>query len=174
MCREGVIEWFETSGYRKVPLSTCVDGLNLDHQPGRSHPCPGKEEEYYHRRRGLHGFALVYVILLTFGMAGLAGYIFWKKCADGRFGQIRLGEDSGSQPFYIQYPLIAISGIVAAAILLPDAIVSGYKWLRQKLSRQRRFTSRQSFSRGGYAALANESFTDAELLDDVEASEEDI
>jgi len=172
---EDVTEWFETSGYRKVPLSTCQGGLNLDRQPTKSHPCPGKEDQYYEGGRGLHGWALAYVILLTFGMAGVAGYIFWKKCADGRFGQIRLGEgDPTSQPFYIRYPLIALSGIVAAAVLLPDAIVSGWKWIRAKLARQRRFTSRQSFARDGYASLANESFTDAELLDDVEAGEEDL
>ena len=176
VCKEeGVIEWFETSGYRKVPLSTCQDGLNLDRQPTKSHPCPGKEDQYYQGSRGLHGWGLAYVILLTFGMAGLAGYIFWKRCADGRFGQIRLGEgDASSHPFYIRYPLIAISGIMAAAVLLPDVIVSGWKWLRVKFARQRRFTSRQSFARDGYASLANESFTDAELLDDVEAGEEDL
>ena len=172
---EGVIEWFETSGYRKVPLSTCQGGLNLDRQATKSHPCPGKEDQYYQGGRGLRGWGLAYVILLTFGMAGLAGYIFWKRCADGRFGQIRLGEgDALSQPFYIRYPLIAISGIMAAAVLLPDVIVSGWKWLRGKFARQRRFTSRQSFARDGYASLANESFSDAELLDDVEASEEDL
>jgi len=173
--QEGVVEWFETSGYRKVPLSTCEGGLILDKPLTKSHPCPGKEDQYYEGRRGLHGWALAYVILLTFGMAGVAGYIFWKRCADGRFGQIRLGEgDPSTQPFYIRYPLIALSGIMAAAILLPDAIVSGWKWLRGKLRRQKRFTTRQSFQRGGYAALANESFSDAELLDDVEAGEEDL
>jgi len=172
--QEGVIEWFETSGYRKIPLSTCHGGLNLDRQPTKSRPCPGKEDQYYDRKRGgLRGWGLAYVILLTFGMAGLAGYIFWKKYADGRFGQIRLGEDA-SQPFYVRYPLIAISGVWAAAVLLPDAIVSGWKWVRAKFARTKRFTSRESFARGGYAALANESFTDAELLDDVEAGEEDI
>jgi len=176
VCKEeGAVVWFETTGYRKVPLSTCEGGLNLDRIPARSHPCPGKEDQYYQGSRGLHGWALAYVILLTFGMAGVAGYIFWKRCADGRFGQIRLGEgDPSSQPFYIRYPLIAISGLVAAAVLLPDAIVTGWKWIRAKLTRQKRFTSRQSFARGGYAALANESFTDAELLDDVEAGEEDL
>jgi Sortilin, neurotensin receptor 3, C-terminal len=169
-------EWFETSGYRKVPLSTCVGGLNLDRQPAKSHPCPGKEDEYYEEKGGLRGWALAYVILLTFGMAGVAGYIFWKRCADGRFGQIRLGEgDPSSQPFYIRYPLIAISGIIAMAILLPDAIVSGWKWLGAKFARQKRFTTRRSLQRGGaYTALGNESFTDAELLDDVEAGEEDL
>jgi hypothetical protein len=172
--QEGVVEWFETSGYRKVPLSTCQGGLNLDRQPAKSHPCPGKEDQYYEEKRGLHGWALAYVILLTFGMAGVAGYIFWKRCADGRFGQIRLGEGDGSQPFYLRYPLIAISGIMIAAALLPDVIVSAWKWVRGKLARQRRYTSRQSFARDGYAALANESFSDAELLDDVEAGEEDL
>jgi Sortilin, neurotensin receptor 3, C-terminal len=172
---EDVVEWFETTGYRKVPLSTCDGGLNLDRQPTKSHPCPGKEDQYQQGRRGLHGWALAYVILLTFGMAGVAGYIFWKRCADGRFGQIRLGEgDPSSQPFYIRYPLIALSGIVAAAILLPDALLSGWKWVRARFARQRRFTSRQSFARDGYSTLATESFSDAELLDDVEAGEEDL
>jgi hypothetical protein len=173
--QEDVIEWFETTGYRKVPLSTCEKGVNLDRIPALSHPCPGKEDQYYQGGRGLRGWALAYVILLTFGMAGLAGYIFWKRCADGRFGQIRLGEgDSASQPFYIRYPLIAISGIVAAAVLLPDVLISGWKWVRAKLARQRRYTTRQSFARGGYASLANDSFTDAELLEDVDAGEEDL
>jgi hypothetical protein len=173
--QEGVVEWFETSGYRKIPLSTCQGGLILDHKSTKSHPCPGKEDQYYQGSRGLHGWLLAYIILLTFGMAGVAGYIFWKRCADGRFGQIRLGDgDPSSQPFYIRYPLIAISGIVAAAVLLPDVIVSAWKWIRGKFARQRRFTSRESFARGGYASLANESFTDAELLDDVEAGEEDL
>jgi hypothetical protein len=176
VCKEeGVVEWFETSGYRKVPLSTCQGGLNLDRLPTKSHPCPGREDDYYKKSRGLHGWGLAYVILLVFGLTGVAGYIFWKRCSDGRFGQIRLGEgDAASQPFYIRYPLIAISGVMAAAVLLPHAIVSGWSWLRTKFTRQKRFTSRQSFARNGYASLANESFSDAELLDDVEAGEEDL
>jgi hypothetical protein len=172
---EDVFQWFETTGYRRVPLSTCEGGLNLDRIPAESHPCPGKEDQYSKRRGGLRGWALAYVIILSFGMAGVCGYIFWRRCADGRFGQIHLGEgDSSSQPFYIRYPLIAISGIVAAAILLPDGIISCWQWIRSKFTRQKRFTSRQSFARGGYDALANDSFTDAELLDDVEAGEEDL
>jgi hypothetical protein len=110
--QEGTIEWFETSGYRMVPLSTCEGGLNLDRQLTKSNPCPGKADQYYKGTRGLHGWALAYVILLTFGMAGVAGYIFWKRCADGRFGQIRLGEgDHAPQPFYIRIRLLQCRGL---------------------------------------------------------------
>ncbi|AMD21871.1 HFR016Cp [Eremothecium sinecaudum] len=91
-----LIEYYETVAYRKIPMSTCQGGLQLDKQT-KPRPCPGKEREF-RRKYGAYDrialfcwtilwivfFALMYVVYVR-GIRRNGGF--------SRFGEIRLGDD---------------------------------------------------------------------------------
>ncbi|CAI4037670.1 hypothetical protein SMKI_03G1470 [Saccharomyces mikatae IFO 1815] len=91
-----LIEYFESSGYRKIPLSTCQGGLKLD-GPLTPHPCPGKEAEFkekYSANAGIYAFVYVTILLVVFfatwfvydrGIRRNGGF--------ARFEEIRLNDD---------------------------------------------------------------------------------
>ncbi|QPG76801.1 hypothetical protein FOA43_004195 [Brettanomyces nanus] len=92
-----VLEYWEPTGYRKVPLSTCEGGLELD--KWASHPCPGKENDYKkEHHNGIRGFALFMVITLPL-LAFLVSVAFVydkgirRNGGFQRFGEIRLDDD---------------------------------------------------------------------------------
>ncbi|CCH43146.1 putative membrane protein [Wickerhamomyces ciferrii] len=90
-------EYFEPTGYRKIPLSTCVGGQEFDKFDPI--PCPGKEDEFNKKTgRGLHGFNLAIVIIVPILVFLFAVWFVYEKGIrrNGgfqRFGEIRLGED---------------------------------------------------------------------------------
>lgn len=91
-----LVEYFQSTGYRKIPLSTCQGGLKLD---GRTEPlpCPGKEKEFK-QKYGISGssfFMLFFVPFLFFVSAGWFVYDRGIRRNGGfaRFGEIRLGDD---------------------------------------------------------------------------------
>jgi len=141
-----MIEYYEPTGYRRIPMTTCEGGLALD--VSRSHPCPGKEDEY-EEKRGLHGFALFCVIVLPITTAILVGRWIWIK-TDGKFGQIRLGEENSQSPL-VHYPILILSAIVAFGMTLPTIFRATGHAISSMFRRSKRFTTRSSFSRnGGY------------------------
>jgi len=132
--------WWEPTGYRKIPLSTCAGGQELDKIEER--PCPGYEEEYK-RRHGLGGFAVFMIVLVSLGAAGGIGYWVWDQynkrggLAGMGFGQIRLGESlssipggqgrsTGESPF-ITIPVAIIAAVVAVAKTLPLLLTSLFR-----------------------------------------------
>ncbi|KAF2636353.1 vacuolar protein sorting/targeting protein 10 [Massarina eburnea CBS 473.64] len=173
VCKSGVDEWWEITGYRKIPISTCSGGLEMDHT-SQSHPCPGHEEEY-ERKHGISGFGIFLAVVLPFAAAGGIGYYLWKHW-DGKFGRIRLGEGGRGGTFdsdspLIKWPVAAISGLVAVGAAIP--LLVGSLWRNVSGGRGyggRTYTSRSSFARGrgDYAAVEDEG----ELLG--EDSDEDV
>lgn len=132
-CKEHpeAVEYYDATGYRKIPLSTCEGGKEFDKQ-AEMHVCPGKEEEFQ-QRHGISGVGLFFAITLPVGFAAAAGwwvYRNWHK----QFGQIRLGDTSSSHGFgdgafssdspFVRYPIIAVSALVAVAGAIP-LVVSG-------------------------------------------------
>ncbi|EJS44657.1 pep1p [Saccharomyces arboricola H-6] len=91
-----LIEYFESSGYRKIPLSTCEGGLKLD-TPSSPQPCPGKEKEFkekYSVRAGPFAFVFIIILLIIF----FAAWFVYdrgirRNGGFARFGEIRLGDD---------------------------------------------------------------------------------
>lgn len=83
------IEYYDVSGYRRIPLTTCVGGLEMD-KTGDSHPCPNKEDEF-NRKHGISGVGLFFAIVIPIAVATCAGWWVWRNW-EGKFGQIRLGE----------------------------------------------------------------------------------
>ncbi|KAK3936073.1 hypothetical protein QBC46DRAFT_37611 [Diplogelasinospora grovesii] len=188
-------EYFEPTGYRRIPLTTCVGGTAYD-QAAPSHPCAGHEDEY-DRAHATSGLAIFFAIAISLGVAGVAGWYVWRNWS-GKIGQIRLGEQ-GSSSFspiidsdrpWVRYPVIALSAGVAVVMAMP--LVASSLWRMAKGAAERwgiggsgrgswsplgngglggrRFTTRDSFARGrgDYASVDDD---EGELLGD-ESDEE--
>ncbi|KAL2756760.1 hypothetical protein ACRALDRAFT_1041229 [Sodiomyces alcalophilus JCM 7366] len=173
------IEYYEPTGYRRIPLTTCRGGNELD-KASTSHPCKGKEEEY-ERLRGTSGVAIFFAVVIPFAVAGGIGWWVYRNWND-QFGQIRLGESRGldNDAPWVRYPVIAVSAVVALAAALPLVVSALWRNATSAYERvsggggwfggSRRFTTRDSFARGRgvYSAIDDEG----ELLGD--DSDEDV
>ncbi|KAH9883738.1 vacuolar protein sorting [Xylariomycetidae sp. FL2044] len=175
-------EYYEPSGFRKIPLTTCKGGDELD-KATTPHACPGHEEEFK-KTHGTSGVAIFFAVVIPVGLASAAGWWVYRNW-QGKFGQIRLGEQSAldSDSPWVKYPVVAVSAMVAVIGALPllvgsvwrsassafQRMIGGgdssgrYSWLRG--GSQRRFTTRDSFARGrGDYAIVDED--EGELLGD--------
>lgn len=189
----GLIEYYEPTGYRKIPLSTCVGGTEYDKQ-SEPKACPGKESEYEERHR-ISGVGLFFAITIPIAFAGAAGWWVWRNWS-GKFGQIRLGDTSGpgfgggafeSDSPFVRYPVIALSAAVAVAGAIPLVVAAlwrsgvaavdrlrygdGGSFSRLAGGGARPFTTRDSFARGrgDYATVDDD---EGELLG--EDSDEEV
>ncbi|KAI1387058.1 Oligoxyloglucan reducing end-specific cellobiohydrolase [Hypoxylon trugodes] len=184
VCKENPdeFEYYEPSGFRRIPLTTCKGGFEPD-KALTPHACPGHEEEF-EKARGISGIGLFIAIVVPMGFAAAAGWWVYRNW-QSKFGQIRLGEQGGldSESPLVKYPVVAVSAVVAVVGALP-LVVGGlwraassvidkirgrgdsggrYSWLRG--GSQRRFTTRDSFARGrGDYAIVDED--EGELLGD--------
>ncbi|KAI7972263.1 hypothetical protein EIK77_003687 [Talaromyces pinophilus] len=181
-CKENpdAIEYWEPTGYRRIPLTTCTGGKNLDRWESR--PCPGHQEEY-ERKHGVSGAVIFFAIILPIAIAIAVGYWVYTHW-DGKFGQIRLGE-GGAQSFmasrgdspFITIPVAIIAGTVAAVKVLPLLVMSLWRsasgYVRLPGSRgPRPYATRDAFAsrRGDYTnvvddedeLLGNDEFEDEE------------
>ncbi|KAI9798973.1 MAG: vacuolar protein sorting/targeting protein PEP1 [Piccolia ochrophora] len=168
-------EWFEPTGFRRTPLTTCEGGKDLERRLPR--PCPGHEAEFTDAHGGrLSGFALFLVIVLPIALAASIGYWVWRNW-DGKFGQIRLGDGAGGASFdtdspIIKYPIMAVAVVVAVLISLPDVLARAWGSVRGLFGGvaggTRTYTSRSAFARQRYDVVDED---EGELLGD-ESDEE--
>ncbi|KAH8885156.1 vacuolar protein sorting [Thozetella sp. PMI_491] len=197
-CKEhpGEFEFYEPTGYRRLPLTTCKDGKEFDKASTPS-ACPGHEDEFDKAHAGPSGVVLFFAITIPFALAGAIGWYVWRNWS-GKFGQIRLGEPGGGgfggaaldtdQP-WVKYPIVAVSAVVAAVAALPLVVGAVWRmgkgaaerwglldgsrgsWSRLGGDGTRRFTTRDSFARGrGDYAIVDDD--EGELLGD--DSDEDV
>ncbi|KAK7178988.1 Vacuolar protein sorting/targeting protein 10 [Paraphaeosphaeria sporulosa] len=173
VCQAGAVEYWDPTGYRKIPASTCEGGQEFD-RTSQMHPCPGHEEEY-EKKHGVSGFVIFLAVILPFAAAGGIGYYVWRNW-DGKFGRIRLGEGGGgfdSDSPWIQWPVAAISGLVAVVAAIPLVVGAAWRAISNRFGGYdgRTYTSRSSFARGrgDYAVVDPD---EGELLG--EDSDEDV
>ncbi|KAL8723989.1 MAG: hypothetical protein Q9166_008192 [cf. Caloplaca sp. 2 TL-2023] len=173
VCKEDPerMSYFKPTGYRRVPLSTCEGGNELEKYESKEVPCRGHEKDFEEAHRGLSGFWIFILgVVLPVCLASAVGYWVWQNW-HGKFGSIRLG-DSGS-PFdadrpWIKYPVAAVSGIVAVLAAVPLLLGSLWRWGSGLFGGGRRYTTRGSFARGrGDYAVVDED----ELLGEDEDEE---
>ncbi|RFU25853.1 hypothetical protein B7463_g10489, partial [Scytalidium lignicola] len=164
------VGYYEPTGYRRIPLTTCQGGTEYD--VSEAHPCPGKDEEF-NKSRNISGWGIFFAIMVPVIASTAAGYWVYNNWSR-KFGQIRLGEQAsfdGEQP-YIKYPVMAIAGVAAVAASLPLLATSLWRSATGLFSKgqNRRFTTRDSFARGrgDYAVVDDD---EGELLGD-ESDEE--
>ncbi|KAI9677925.1 MAG: vacuolar protein sorting/targeting protein PEP1 [Trizodia sp. TS-e1964] len=164
ICRDdpSQVQYREPNGYRRIPLTTCVGGRQLDES--KEIPCPGHKEEF-EKSHGISGIGLFFAITLPVLAAFGVGYWVWINW-DGKFGRIRLGDGTStfnSDSPFISYPIAAIAAIIAVLGAIPLLVLS----LGRSLwgGRSKTYTTRSSFARGtsDYAAVDND---EGELLGD--------
>jgi len=80
-----LIEWFEPTGYRRIPITTCQGGKELD--KGESHACEGKEALWRGKQGGMGAFGIFFLTIVCLGMAGAIGWIIWNRWS-GKFGYV--------------------------------------------------------------------------------------
>ncbi|TFY78544.1 hypothetical protein EWM64_g5467 [Hericium alpestre] len=114
-CRGDDEYWYERTAYRKIPHSSCEDGVRLDR--GKAHVCPGIKG---------HGFFFwLFVLVLPFGITALIGYWYYRRSGLAR-GTIRLPGDnrapysSNAGPLdtlaSVPWFLIGVAGIAIEAV----------------------------------------------------------
>ena len=89
---EDLDEYYEPTGYRRIPITTCEGGKEFDKIEPK--PCTGKEDRF-NKKHGPSGIAIFFAVIIPFAIAGGVGYWVWKNWANN-FGQIRLGEQCKS------------------------------------------------------------------------------
>lgn len=188
---DSVIEYDDPTGYRRIPITTCVGGLEMDKSV--PHPCPGKGDQF-NKKHGLSALGIFFVVTIPIAIASGVAYWVWKNWGN-KFGQIRLGEQCmyflfscceskdhiltkttasfDSEAPYIKYPVLIIAGLVAAIQATPLLISSLWRSAATTFGKSRpaRFTTRDSFARGrgDYAVVDDD---EGELLG--EESDEEV
>ncbi|PSK55766.1 Vacuolar protein sorting/targeting protein 10 [Elsinoe australis] len=184
ICKENpdAVEWYEPTGYRRIPLTTCEGGKELEFS-ARKHACPGKEEQFA-KKNGIGAWGTFFAIVIPISAAAGVGYWVWRNW-DGKFGRIRLGDGApgmggmlDSESPLVRLPVLAISGVVAVVAALPMLLGSLWRVIADRVGGRsgygyssRPYTSRGSFqrSRGDYAVVDED---EGELLG--EDSEEEV
>nr|POF26385.1 vacuolar protein sorting/targeting protein 10 [Quercus suber] len=155
-------EYHAITGYRRIPITTCEGGKELD-STLQVFPCPNHLPEFK-KNHGISGVGLFFAITLPIAAAAAIGYWVYKNW-DRKFGRIRLGADGGgraSDPFdrnapWVKYPIMALSGIFAVLAALPMVVGSLWHVVSTRFGRSRAgagafarqpYTSRNSFARG--------------------------
>ncbi|CAH2352830.1 vacuolar protein sorting/targeting protein 10 [[Candida] railenensis] len=136
--KEGAFEYFEPTGYRKIPLSTCVGGKAYD--SWNAHACPGKEKEFNkHYGKEISGskvLILVFVPLFVFLFSVWFVYDRGIRRNGGfkRLGQIRLDLDDdqgGFQPIEENTVDMVVNRIVSGGIFVVAGAIAVFKTARK-------------------------------------------
>lgn len=155
--KPNLIEYYDPTGYRRIPITTCVGGLEMD--VSTPHSCPGHEKEFT-EKHALSGLGLFFAVVIPFAAAAGIGWYVYRNW-DGKFGQIRLGDaapsfDSGSA--WVRWPVAAVAGVVAVVGAVPLLVGSLWRSVKGRVGGGyggRTYTSRSSFAtgRGDYAVV---------------------
>lgn len=170
-------EYYEPTGYRRIPLTTCQGGKEMDYT-SQSHPCPNHEKQY-EKKHGISGAGLFFAITIPIIAAAGVGYWAWKNW-ENNFGSIRLGDNTPSfdtDSPWVRWPVAALSAVVAVLAAVPMVVGGIWSTVMSRFGRggsagyARPYTSRSSFQRGrgDYAVVDPD---EGELLGD--DSEEEV
>jgi photosystem II stability/assembly factor-like uncharacterized protein len=126
------VEYFEPTGYRRVPMSTCEGGQEFDKVTPK--PCKGKESEFLDRHGGkVSGFSLVLVILLPiFVFIFVLWFVYDRGIRRNggfqRFGEIRLGDENDL--IENNKTDVVVNKIVRGGITIIAGIIATYKMIK--------------------------------------------
>lgn len=136
MCsKEGTFQYFEPTGYRKIPTSSCVGGKSLDSWNSRA--CPGHEKEFnefYGKTMGFGTWIIVVVLpALIFVIA--VWYVYEKGIRRNggfeRLGQIRLDDDDDFSPIEDNSVDVVVNKIVKGGIIAVAGVIAVVKTIRK-------------------------------------------
>lgn len=136
MCsKNGTFQYFEPTGYRKIPSSTCIGGKSFDSLD--PHACPGHEKEFneFYGINMSWGKWLVVVLVPV----GVFVFVVWFVYEKGirrnggfqRFGQIRLDDDDLFLPIEENSVDVVVNRIVRGGIIVVAGTIAVVKTLRK-------------------------------------------
>lgn len=140
MCAQpGTFQYFEPTGYRKLPLSKCEGGKEFDSFKSRA--CPGHEDEYNkYYNIGFTGGRVLGVIFAPFFIF-IAAFLFasWFVYDRGirrnggfqRLGQIRLDDDDDFQPIEENAVDVVVNKIVKGGVVVVAGTIATLKTIRK-------------------------------------------
>lgn len=170
-------QYFIPTGYRKIPLSTCVGGKQFD--SWNAQPCPGREkefDEFYGRAVGKKWIFVVLIPLAVF--LGATWFVYERGIRRNggfqRFGQIRLDEDDDFQPIEDNTVDVVVNRIVRGGIIVVAGAVAVFKTAR-KIDRAmfERLTSGLFGRRPGQRSYVRVPDDDDELFGNFDENYED-
>lgn len=136
MCNKpGTFEYFQPTGYRKIPLSTCVGGKQFDALKVKA--CPGHEKEFNeaHGRDVGSGklFIIIFVPALVFFATVFFVYDRGIRRNGGflRLGEIRLDEEDSFDPIEENRVDVIVNKTVRGAIVLVAGTYAVLKTIRR-------------------------------------------
>lgn len=136
MCsKPETFQYFEPTGYRKLPLSTCVGGKSFDALDPR--PCPGHEKEFseYYGREMSGGKLLIIVLIPLFVFVGATWFVYDRGIRrNGGFqklGQIRLDEEDDFSPIEENTVDVVVNRVVRSGIIVVAGTIAVLKTIRK-------------------------------------------
>ncbi|KAI3402982.2 VPS10 [Candida oxycetoniae] len=180
MCsKPDAFQYFDSTGYRKIPLSTCQGGKQFDKWEAKA--CPGKEKEFNeHYGREVKGsklFLTIFVPLLIFLSATWFVYDRGIKRNGGfqKLGSIRLDEenfDDGFNPIEETQVDVVVNKIVKGGILTAAIVIATFKTIRKVdrmlLDKIGNVIFRRSPGRRNYVSIPEEDELFGDFEDDVD------
>lgn len=169
---EKLLQFWEPTGYRKIPLSTCKDGKQFD--KWIAHPCPGKEREFEHRHR-MSGAAVCAVILIPTLVFIFAVWFVYDKGVRrnggfSRLGEIRLGEDEDDFQMVEETASDrVVNRIVKAGIFVVAGLLNFGRVVRNFFKTSFRFSTQEN-----YSSLNDRFMDDTSTLGSIEEDARDI
>ncbi|CUS21194.1 LAQU0S02e08196g1_1 [Lachancea quebecensis] len=158
-----LIEFFDITGYRKIPLSTCEGGLQLD-VASKSHACPGKEKEFrdkYNVSRKRIIYIMIAPVLIFIGAAWFVYERGIKRNGGlSRFGEIRLGDDDLVEENLTDR---VVNSVVKVGVFGFSALAASKQLVqRNAVNIWQRLKTRIQGGRGGpsYSSLTHEQLLD--------------
>lgn len=173
--KPGAFEYFESTGYRKIPLSTCQGGS--DFASWDSKPCPGKESEFFkhHSPRSVGGLEMLFILVICVVLA--VGIVLGLQNLFKR-GQIRLEEDGSLDYFQdANYGKVGNSVLKGAVTIAAGAVAVAKTVLKIDAALLERFTSRVLGRRPGrrnYVRVPDEEDELFGAFEDGDAEEAEI
>lgn len=141
----------EVTGYRKIPLDTCVGGKESA-LLGELRDCPGHEgaadEENKRKGRatGPSKVGIFFAVVISLAVAAGVGWFVWTRFVRGRFGRIQLGDSMGgagaermgsalgsmfrADAPWIKWPIIGVSAVVAGVMAVPMLVTGAWRRIR--------------------------------------------
>ena len=182
MCeKENAFQYFESTGYRKIPLSTCKGGQQFDNWNPKA--CPGKQKEfdefYGHDVSGHKLFFVIFIPFLIFLASVWFVYDRGIRRNGGfkRLGQIRLDEEDGFNPIENDQVDVVVNKIVRGGIFTAAIVVATAKTIlkidRMLLEKVSNAIFRRSPGHRNYVNVPNFENEEDELFGDFQDNLDD-
>ncbi|WPK24114.1 hypothetical protein PUMCH_001371 [Australozyma saopauloensis] len=131
----GTFQYFEPTGYRKIPSSTCSGGKMLDSWDPR--PCPGHQQEFneFYGKNMSWGKFLLLLVIPSAVFVFAVWFVYEKGVRRNggflRLGQIRLDDDDEFLPIEENSVDVVVNRIVRSGIVVVAGTIAVFKTLRK-------------------------------------------